>query len=166
MSITIERLPSEREHHAAAIAPAGACSCCCCCCCLHTLGSVVAAATTKPPQPPTNAPTAIAGSKMAAPKYSIARDYWLTVLVIATLGFPAFVIPTGARADTSDFLLAYALLLPAVQLAASLVVLIFTSISKRPGRDERLRHLGAITLRSFVGALIGIVTMAVVFSAL
>ncbi len=49
----------------------------------------------------------------------------------------------------------YAILVPAVQLAASISALVITLTSKRPGQSERLRHLGKITLFSVLGTLLG-----------
>jgi hypothetical protein len=52
-----------------------------------------------------------------------------------------------------------ALLLPAVQLLASAFTGLFITPSSRPGKDIRLLHLGKITLRSLIGAVIGILLM-------
>jgi hypothetical protein len=164
MSVTIERLPPERDVHGLAIAPAGHCSCCCCCCCLHTIGGVIGALTAKMPPLPTG-PTAIADSPKAEPKYSVKRDYWLTVLIISTVVFPLMFFRENDM-NAGAWALIYAVFFPVIQLAASIVVLIQTSISKRPGREQRIRHLGSISLRAFVGACIGMGVMLLVWAAL
>ncbi len=50
-------------------------------------------------------------------------------------------------------------MLPAVQLLASAFAGLFITLSSRPGKEHRLMHLGKITLRSLIGAVIGILLM-------
>jgi hypothetical protein len=163
--VTFERLPPERRIAAPSAASAGSC-CCCCCCCLHTVGSLIGALTAKAPQPPEVVPTAVVGTDRADPNFRVTKEYWATVLVLATIGLPLFAFSQGGTFDDpAEWLLVYAVFLPAVQLVASGVVGLRNAFSKRPGRDERLRHLGSITGRAFIGGLIGIMAMVLLFSA-
>ena len=161
--VTFERLPPERRITAPSAAAAGGC-CCCCCCCLHTVGSVVGALSAKTPLVPDNAvPTAVIGTAAVAPSYRVTKEYWATVLVLTLVGFPLLIFAMyGAEAfgeEAAAWAIIYALVFPGIQLAASLVVAVRNTYSSRPGKDERMKHLGSITLRSFLGGLLGIVVM-------
>lgn len=163
MAITVERLPAERGASMAPVAAAGGC-CCCCCCCLHTVGSLVGAATAKPVDPIgklQDPPTAVIGTDKVEPKYDVWREYWISTLILCTVVFPLlFLRDVDADELTAGpMLLLFSVIFPAVQLAGSGVTFAITMSSKRPGRDERLRHLGRITLRAFVGTLIGLGVM-------
>lgn len=164
MAFTIEKLPAERGTSSAPIAAAGGC-CCCCCCCLHTIGSVIGAATAKPPvdeiSKVNEPPTAVVGTAKVQPKYTVWKEYWISTLILCTVGFP-LVFLRGVDDDDlnpATMLLVFSMIFPAVQLAGSLVTLVITSASQRPGKEERLRHLGKITLRAFLGTLIGLAIM-------
>lgn len=164
MGVTFERLPPERRIAAPSAASAGSC-CCCCCCCLHTVGSLIGALTAKAPKPPAELPTAVAGSDRADPSFKVTKQYWATMLVLCTIGLPLFAFSQGAGSDAfsiEGWLFICAIVLPGIQLLASLVVVIRNSFSKRPGRRERMRHLGSITGRAFVGAMIGTLVMLLV----
>jgi hypothetical protein len=161
--VTVERLPPERRIVGPSAASAGSC-CCCCCCCLHTCGSVFGAATGKAPKAPETIPTAVIGSDHAAPKYTVTKEYWATLLILCTIGGPLFVLSEGGgHWDFEEWLLMYAIFMPVVQLATSVVVGIRNAMSKRPGKNERLSHLASITARSFIGGVIGIVAMLLLF---
>src|SRR5687768_6503343 len=161
--VTFERLPPERRVVAPTAASAGSC-CCCCCCCLHTVGSLVGALTGKPPKPETEVPVAaIAGAKLE-PKYNIYKEYWVAVLLLSLVGLPILMAVSGEDlTEAWEWALVYALVLPGIQLAASIVVGIRNTFSNRPGKQERLTHLGSITVRAFLGTLIGILVMVVLF---
>lgn len=164
MGVTFERLPPERRIAAPLAASAGSC-CCCCCCCLHTVGSVIGALTAKAPKPPEVVPTAVAGSDRADPSFRVTKEYWATVLVLCTIGLPLYAFTQGVGTDEFEvggWLLIFAMVLPGVQLAASIVVAIRNHFSKRPGQRERLQHLGSITARAFVGGMIGILVMLLI----
>lgn len=164
MAITVEKLPAERGAGAAPIAAAGGC-CCCCCCCLHTVGSIIGAVTAHPPKQPVDdmlaPPTAVVGTTTAEPKYTVWREYWISTLLLCTVAFPLLFLRDVDAKDLTvpAMLLAFAMILPAVQLGASVVTFVITTTSKRPGKSERLQHLSRITLRAFVGALIGLAMM-------
>jgi hypothetical protein len=168
--VTFERLPPERRITAPSAAAAGGC-CCCCCCCLHTVGSVVGALSAKTPKVPDNpVPTAVVGTAAVEPSYTVTKEYWATVLVLTLVGFPLLVFAMyGVEVFDGEpvaWAIVYALVFPGIQLAASLVVAVRNAYSSRPGKDERMKHLGSITLRSFIGGLIGIAIMIPMFGLL
>lgn len=170
MAITVEKLPAERGASLAPVAAAGGC-CCCCCCCLHTVGSLIGAATAKPIDPTEKLqepPTAVIGTDKVEPKYTVWREYWISTLILCTVVFPLLFLRDVEPDDLTPgtLLLAFSMILPAVQLVASIVTFAITYSSKRPGREERLRHLGRITLRAFVGTLIGLGVMLPLLSLL
>lgn len=126
---------------------------------------MIGALTAKTPSPPEVVPTAVAGADRAEPSFKVTKEYWATVLVLCTIGLPLFAFTQGARSEdfaVEGWLLIWAMVLPGIQLLASLVVVIRNQFSKRPGRDERMRHLGSITGRAFVGGMIGILVMMLV----
>jgi hypothetical protein len=160
--VTFERLPPERRIAAPSAASAGSC-CCCCCCCLHTIGSLVGALTAKGPKPPETVPTAVVGTDRAEPNYRVTKEYWATVLILATVALPLYAFSQGGRLEEPlEWLFVYAIFLPAVQIVASVVVALRNTWSKRPGKDERLRHLGSITARAFIGGILGILAMVLI----
>jgi hypothetical protein len=170
MPITVERLPAERGTSMAPVAAAGGC-CCCCCCCLHTIGSLAGAATAKPIDPITKwqePPTAVIGTDKVEPKYDVWREYWISTLILCTVVFPLLFLRDVDPEELTwgPMLLVFAMIFPAVQLAGSLVTFVITYSSKRPGREERLKHLGRITLRAFVGTVIGLFVMIPILALL
>lgn len=155
MAITIERQVPERGARGGAAAPAGQC-CCCCCCCLHTLGSVIGALSARAkPVDPAQIPISAIGGPPLEPRYSASGLYWAIVAIISGLSAAYFVAFEGDTVKTAEVGLMLAICLPAVQLAAAIAI----ACSKRVGKEVRLRHLGKITLRAFLGALIGTVIM-------
>ena len=165
MTIAIERMPAERDARAGVAAAAGGC-CCCCCCCLHTVGGLIGAATARAPALPSEAapPTAVVGASTAEPRYSVSKQYWLMLLAVSVFASPLFFFVIEESAAAAETFWFYALLLPALQLAASVVTLVVELVPRapRPGRRQRLQHLGSITLRTFIGAMIGVVIMLVI----
>lgn len=151
--VTIERLPPERDAVAPGAAAAGGC-CCCCCCCLHSLGGLVFAATAR------SKPMLVADPPPDA-KTSVAREYWLTLLGLTLLA----TVFMATQANIDEALLYVAIFLPGGQLLASIATLVMSELSNRPGRRERLRHLGGITLRGFIGGLIGFGVMYAIFTS-
>jgi hypothetical protein len=155
--IEIERIRPERGPRGAAAAPAG--QCCCCCCCLHSLGGLIGALTaTAKPVPAEQVPTATTDKPQLAPKHSATGLYWTIVLIVSGL-FVSYNFAVERHPDDGESLLIIALALPVIQLFASFLVVIVIGFSTRPGRDIRIAHLGRITLRAFLGALIGVVIM-------
>ena len=134
---------------------------------MHTVGSLIGAVSAKTPKPASEMPTAVIGTDKAEPNYSVSKEYWVTLLIMCTVAFPLVLVMEGIRVhEPAEWLLFYAIFLPIIQIAASVFVAIRNTFSKRPGRDERLRHLGYITLRAFVGGVIGILVMLVLFATL
>ena len=160
--VTFERLPPERRIAAPNAASAGSC-CCCCCCCLHTVGSLVGALSAKTPKPPEDTvPMAVIGTDRVEPNYKVTKEYWATVLILTTIALPLYAISEGGN-EPLEWAFAAAIFMPGMQLLASLIVAIITSASKRPGKDQRMRHLGSITGRAFIGGLLGLFAMIVFF---
>ncbi len=163
--VIFERLPPERRIAAPAAASAGSC-CCCCCCCLHTVGSIIGALSAKTPKAPNEMPVAMVGGKDIAPRYTVTKEYWVTLLILSTVAFPLVMLSSGARIhNIGEWGLLYAIFLPGIQLAATMIVGVRNTFSKRPGQHERIRHLGSITLRAFIGGCIGILMMLAMFLA-
>jgi hypothetical protein len=164
MGITIERLPPERSSTMPVAAAAGGC-CSSCCCCFHTVGSLIGAALARAPKvTPSDTPVAVIAGAPTEPKYSATKEYWLSFLI----GSVILMMILGVYLDGNDraagMAIFYAILIPAVQLGASIIALVMILVSKRPGQGERLGHLGRITLYAFVGALIGLVLVFAMFS--
>ena len=164
MAITLERLPPERTAVAPVAAAAGGC-CSCCCCCFHSMGSLIGAAMARPPKvTETDAPVATIAGTPTTPKYSANREYWMSFLIASLV----FLIGTTAYfSNEKDLMLGvavfYALAVPAIQLAASIIAWIMILVSKSPGRGERLNHLGRITAYSLLGALLGGIVVWAIF---
>lgn len=164
MGITIERVPAERTASMPVAAAAGGC-CSCCCCCFHTLGGLIGAAIAKPKAVPMpEAPVATIDGAPTTPKYTAWKEYW-TAFLIATL---ITIMILGFYINDDDKLLAmvviYGMVTPLVQLGGSLIALGMMLSSKRPGRSERLWHLGKITLYSVIGAGLGFILVLLIFA--
>lgn len=163
--ITWERLPAERDARIGDPAAAGGC-CCCCCCCLHTVGGLIAAATTRPPRPLSDldGPVAVVGADEALPRFSITQLYWRTLVLLCLFSAPLFLFVIGERVSWASSFWYVVLLLPALQLGTSLLLLVWMMLQRRQrfGHAERMRHLGRITLRAFIGGVIGVGVMLVV----
>ena len=158
MAIAIEREVAERGAASSVASPAGHC-CCCCCCCLHTVGGVIGALTTAAP---TAEGPALPGAQLEgatrAPRTSAHGLYWALTAIWAGL----LCASAGARHDrVGEIALVLALFLPGAQLVAALSAAIVVSLSRRPGREARLGHVGRIAMRSFVGSLLGVLAMLV-----
>lgn len=164
MGIRIERVAPERTASMPVAAAAGGC-CSCCCCCFHTLGGLVGAAMAKPRKiAPPEAPVATIEGAPTTPKYTAWKEYW-TAFLIASL---VTIMILGFYISDNDKLLAmvviYGMVTPLVQLGGSLIALGMMLSSKRPGRSERLAHLGKITLYSVVGAGLGFILVLLIFA--
>ncbi len=166
MGIRIERVAPERTASMPVAAAAGGC-CSCCCCCFHTLGGLIGAALAKPPKVvEPEAPVATIDGAPTTPKYTAWKEYWTAFLIASLLtimGLGFYITDSG-----SDRLLAmvvfYGITTPLVQLGASLIALGMILSSKRPGRSERLRHLGKITLYTVIGAGLGFILVLLIFA--
>jgi hypothetical protein len=121
---------------------------------------VIGALTARPIQPGAVEPVPVsaASSMSLDAKTSASGLYWAITSLLCGLGLAYFgLIGEGMR--PIEVALAIALGLPFVQLAASGVAAVVILMSKRVGKDVRMKHLGRITARAFVGAVIGIVLM-------
>lgn len=134
------------------------------------MGGLIAAATTKPSRALSllEPPTAVIGRQAAEPRYSVAKQYWLSLLVVCLVSATLYVGIEHRGLGTMEGLLVFALVLPMLQLGASVLVLVtlLATRRRRPGHAERMSHLGRITLRAFIGGLIGIGLMIVIGIAL
>jgi hypothetical protein len=163
MGITIERLPPERTATMPVAAAAGGC-CSCCCCCFHTVGSLIGAAAARAPIGPAGEPpVATIGGAPTEPKYSVNREYWMSFLVASVITMMILAVELSGGDKLIGMFIIYAIVVPGVQLAASISALVITLSSKRPGQSERLRHLGKITLFSVIGTLLGGIVVFAMF---
>jgi hypothetical protein len=172
--LTIIRHAPERGKGAAPqILPAGCC--CCCCCCLHTMGgiagAIVGSATrmeSRPvyeTDPDSPFPFRRDVFEEDVPLISPVLLYWLAVAlaVFVTVGVTALMIGGGPGMNDPFSLLAAGffvavMLLPGLQLIASLVAVVLVAIFY-PERGYSLRRLSRITLYCFGGALVGTLLM-------
>ena len=164
MAITIERQLPERggRGELGAAAPAGQC-CCCCCCCLHSVGGVVGALSARPKPVEPQLPVSAIDGRTLEPRHSASGLYWAIIAIMSGLASAYFVAFERHEVRNLEVALMLAIVFPAVQLAASIVAAILIARSRRVGKEVRLRHLGKITLRSFLGALIGAAIMLPMF---
>lgn len=161
MAITIQRQLPERGTRGAVAAPAG--QCCCCCCCLHSVGGLIGAlsAVSKPVEP--QIPVSAIDGRTLEPRHSASGLYWAIIAIMSGLASAYFVAFEGQEVRNIEIALMLAICFPAVQLAASIVAAIVIWRSRRVGKEVRLRHLGKITLRAFVGGVIGFLIMLPLF---
>ena len=145
VSVQFEKHQAERRHEFGAYAVC--CGSCCCCCCLHSLGGLISAAAAMTlRKPPTGG--------------SVVGCYW-TVLTLLTV-----VILAWDSASAQGFgIFAALLFLPLVQLAASILTLIWIGARRADFSDRKasLHLLGRITVWSLFGAAAGLLVMFVAF---
>jgi hypothetical protein len=160
MAIIIQRKPPERDLVGMTAAPAGDCCCCCCCCCLHSVGGMIGALTAAPKKvEPESLPISSTERGTLEPKTSAGGLYWPLVAIMCGLMIAYVAAADHDSVGLGEALFLVALGLPFAQLAASLVAALAIAGSKRVGKEARMGHLGRITLRAFVGAVIGLVLM-------
>jgi hypothetical protein len=163
VGITIERQLPERGDRGVAAAPAGQC-CCCCCCCLHTVGSIAGALSARPvPVAPEPIPASAIAGPTQVPRHSATGLYWAISAILSGLTIAYFYGLERDHVRSGEIAVMMAMLFPGVQLAASVIAVIAIASSKRPGKNLRLRHLGKITLRAFLGAVVGTLIMLPMF---
>jgi hypothetical protein len=165
-AIRFESHPPERRRRSTETLMCGCC--CCCCCCLHTVGGLIGAAV---------APAFGKGSRMPVLYYydeeydisvpnigktgtSAVQVFWLLSLVLGLIGGCMGIAGGGEGLIVGLVILA--LVFPAVQLAAGLVVLIWLALSSRSDRAYQLKQTGKIILGLFVGAGAGIMAMVAI----
>lgn len=166
VGIRIERVTPERGTTSSGAAAAGSC---CCCCCLHTVGSVIGALSARsvPVAPEPEIPAAVLATehdgRTLIRKTSVAGLYWALVAIATGLFVSLSIEPHSSR--NNEIAVGIAMVLPGLQLAASLVACGVVLFSKHIDRHARLVHLWRITLRTLVGGLIGLGVMIVLFKA-
>lgn len=167
--IRVHAHPPERRGRPVVLGSA-CCStcCCCCCCCLHSLGGLIGATTvwSGTVQKALEA-RAVADPSARPPDYkervarsvqSVSLLYWSTVALVTMAGSVAI---AGFHFDLWYFLGAVILGLPLWQLLASLLVvaMMFGVTLEEPAAGWRA--LWQITVRSVLGATIGLLIMSV-----
>lgn len=156
--VTFVAHPPERARRSTTLLSPGCC--CCCCCCVHSLGSLAGAIygmrTGHPP--PTPGLSGIEARKEAAERqvanaYAI-KLYWFSLLIVAII---TMLVSLGAneREGLLIGVFVVAICLPAGQLIASVLALIYINVFPPVRKPECLRRLGRITLFSFIWGLIG-----------
>jgi hypothetical protein len=161
--IHVEVHPPERRRGAPVTLPSGCC--CCCCCCLHTLGGLIGGLvgttqTINPPPRPVdpNFPFPFRRDELeeGGPIFPVAILYWLLVCFGVGITMLWMFLFEGARPDRAFMEGGFVaiLILPGIQLGASLVALIGVLLFYAD-RTAALMRLARITLWSVVGALIG-----------
>lgn len=153
--------PPERRRRSTSLLAAGCC--CCCCCCVHSLGSIAGAlygqkSGRRPPTPGLSAEESRREleERKAADKYA-AKTYWLALLVIAIVTTLVTIgeNPREGIGALGIAALIIAICLPAGQLGASVLALIYINVFPPARKPDCLRRLGRITLFSFIWGLIG-----------
>lgn len=179
--LTFTAHPPERRRRRSSVIAAQACCCCCCCCCLHSIGGLVGALVGSlvrvQPTPKEVDPDA---------EFPFRRDeedpafvlptsfvYWGIFSLASIVAYGLYLFLYASSPPTQDDLITAGviilLLLPGVQLAASVLALFIVALLPRsiqPDRPAALTRVGFITLWSFVGTFTGIVMMALVLFGL
>lgn len=126
---------------------------CCCsssCCCLHSVGGLAGAA--------------LASSTKKDPDREAARTavyaYWGLLGLIIFVLFMLMLMGYGG----SDAWIDLALSLPLVQLAASALAALVVLIQPPERRRAALAKIGSLTLKTFLGALLGLLGMLGLFA--
>jgi hypothetical protein len=169
--------PPERRRRSSVIA-AQACCCCCCCCCLHTIGGLVGALVGSvirlDPTPRYADPDAEFPFRRdeELPTFVVPASlvYWVVFSLASGLAWTGYVLYQMSGAPNSQEMIEGAviliMLLPVVQLLASILALIVVALLPRsvsPDRPVALRRVGFITLWSFVGTMVGTLIMLLPF---
>jgi hypothetical protein len=116
-------------------------------------------AMTAPAAPPDELPVSAIQGRTLEPRRSASGLYWGMVCIMAGLAAAYLGVIEHHETEPGDVALLIALTLPGIQLGASALASVVIWRSKRVDKQIRLRHLGKITLRSFLGALIGVALM-------
>lgn len=146
VSVQLEKHQAERRRGMGGYLLCGG-GCCCCSCCLHSLGGLIGAAV-------------VSGKSKSATGGSVVACYW-TILTVLTV-----VVSLWGFASAEGFgIIGVLLFLPLVQLAASVVTLLWVQIRSADFSDKQtdLRTLGRITLWSLLGAVVGLIAMILGF---
>jgi hypothetical protein len=167
--ITVVAHPPERRRRAGTVpAQAGACCCTCCCCCLHAIGGIIGAVagsvvrvepTPKAPDPSFPFPFRRDEEDPEFPFLPVLL-YWALFLLLTGLTWLGLTLsgPRVAPGDMVGWGVVLVIVLPAVQLGASLLSLLLvsvlptTAVPDRPGARKRVLR---ILIWSLVGTLTG-----------
>ncbi len=170
--VSIRGLPPERARRTVTLPVAGCC--CCCCCCLHSIGGIVGAvqggkAAFKDPPASSTANEEVVEESRYWRRYPV-WVYWKSLAIAILLGTIVAAVSSGELSSQRNesaviILIGVALLLPGVQLVASLIALIWIGCSSHPDKGTARATLGRMTAYSFLGALIGLVAMPVLGGA-
>lgn len=155
VAIEIERQLPERGERGVTAAPAGQCCCCCCCCCLHSLGGAIGALSARSKPVDSKLPVSAIDRRPLEPRHTASGLYWAIVAIVSGLVSAYLVAFEREEIHPSKVWFMVVLLLPAVQLVASIIAALVLAGSRRVGKEQRLNHLMRITVRAFLGALIG-----------
>lgn len=188
-SIRLTAHPPERRRRSSVIA-AQACCCCCCCCCLHTIGGLIGALVGSlvriAPTPREIDPDAEFPFRRdeELPTFVLPASavYWALFSLAAGLTWGGIVLtfmsptapPGGGPAPPPPPVggvmigagVGVVMLLPVVQLGASLLAVIVVALLPRsvsPDRRAAVVRIGWITLWSFVGTAVGTLLMCLPF---
>jgi hypothetical protein len=169
--------PPERRRRAASVIAAQACCCCCCCCCLHTVGGLVGGLVGSllrvRPSPPAHKedkgePFPFRRDDLG-PSFTLspAVVYWVLFSLLSLGTFLYFFFQDGpANRDLVVAGILTVLVMPGVQLAASLLALLVVAVCPAglmPDKRAAVVRIGKISLWAFVGSLVGMLLMLPLF---
>lgn len=148
--------PERRRRSLVTLHCGGGCCCCCCCCCLHSIGSLIGATVApKGERAPAGPAYLPADDDEPASGVSGVSVYWWCLLAVIAVAF-AFGLATGHATGGLIALGAIIVLLPLLQLFASLLAMLILAASSQPDRSYQFGQVGRITLGAVVGGLAGL----------
>jgi hypothetical protein len=154
--------PPERKRRSTVLLVHG-----CCCCCLHSAGgiagSIWGSLRRNAPSPDSlTTPEAVRQEEEVKTAHRLAvKVYWL---VFTILSFLSIVVTTLINHEDAIVGAVLTLIyLPALQLLASLLTLLWIPMKEPVRKQVFLRRLGRISLYGFLGALIGSIGLVVTF---
>jgi len=143
LRIGFEAHPPERRRRRGQVA---ACGCCCCCCCLHSLGGLIG--------------SAAAGRSKTLEAHGATVSYWLCLLAALVISCAVGPLLSG---EGLAGVLAALILLPGLQLVASLVAAVIAGFTAGAAGVARI---WTITWRGLVGSAVGFGIMLIAFKVL
>jgi hypothetical protein len=154
--------PPERKRRSTVLLAHG-----CCCCCLHgaggIAGSIWGSLRRNAPWPDSlTTPEAVRQEEELKAAHRLAvKVYWLVLTIMSFLSI--VVTSLLYREDAIFGAVLTVIFLPALQLLASLLSLLWIPMKPPVRKRECLRRLGKITLYGVLGALIGSIGLVVTF---
>jgi len=158
--------PPERKRRSTTLMAHG----CCCCCCFHSFGgiagSIWGSLRRNAPAPDSlTSPDAVRQEEEIRTAHRLAvKVYWLVFTICSFVSIVATALVNREEAIVGGVLTL--IFLPAVQLLASAVTLVWIQVRPPVRKQECLRRLGKISLFGFLGALIGSIGLVVSFFTL